>query len=240
MMLRLEDVNTYYGKSHILHDVSMAVDTREVVSLLGRNGVGKTTLMRTVMGMTPPRSGRVGFRDEDITGRKPHEIANEGIGYVPQERRLLPEMNVSENLRMGLGTSKLDPEQLEMIHDLFPRVEERAEQRAGTLSGGEQQMVAIGRALMRDPELVLLDEPTEGLMPSLVPEIGDALTEIVSRGYSIVLVEQNVDLALDVADRVYFMNKGRLQRETTPAALEADESPLQQYLGVSQSTAHSE
>jgi branched-chain amino acid transport system ATP-binding protein len=240
MMLSVEDVNTSYGKSHILHEVSIDVVENEVVTLLGRNGVGKTTLLRTIMGLTPPSAGEVCFKGEEITGDDPHRIANRGIGFVPQERRLFPELTVAENLRMGLGPQPFDSDQLEFVHELFPRIEERADQRAGTLSGGEQQMVTIGRAMMSDPELLILDEPSEGLMPSLVPKIGAALTSIAELGYAILLVEQNVDLALEVTDRVYFMENGRIEAERTPTELADDDGPLQQYLGISRSDAQSE
>jgi branched-chain amino acid transport system ATP-binding protein len=253
-VLSVEDVHTYYGDSHVLQGVSMHADAEEVVAILGRNGVGKTTLMRSIVGLTPPRRGAVRFRGDRIDGQSAAQIANAGVGYVPQNRRMFPTLTVAENLRMGLGTAPLDDEQLAYVLELFPKLDERADQAAGTLSGGEQQMVAIGRALMRDPELVLMDEPTEGLMPSLVPRIGEIVARIAAAGYTIVLVEQNVDLALDASDRVYLMERGRIRHEATPAALRAAsgdgegdhegaasgdgsdgedrEDPIQRYLGV--------
>ena len=231
-MLTVDSINTYYGKSHILHDVSFEANQDEVVALLGRNGVGKTTTMRSIIGLTPPRSGTIRFDGEDITGESASRIANRGIGYVPQDRGMFPRLTVEENLRMGLGREPFDRERMERIFERFPRVEERLEQRAGTLSGGEQQMVAMARALMRDPKLVLMDEPTEGLMPSLIPEIKRITQDIANEGYTIVIVEQRVDLVLDIADRVYLMDNGRIEREATPDELRENETLLEQYLGV--------
>jgi branched-chain amino acid transport system ATP-binding protein len=231
-MLTVDSINTYYGKSHILHDVSFEANQDEVVALLGRNGVGKTTTMRSIIGLTPPRSGTIRFDGEDITGESASRIANRGIGYVPQDRGMFPRLTVEENLRMGLGREPFDRERMERIFERFPRVEERLEQRAGTLSGGEQQMVAMARALMRDPKLVLMDEPTEGLMPSLIPEIKRITQDIANEGYTIVIVEQRVDLVLDIADRVYLMDNGRIERQATPDELRENETLLEQYLGV--------
>ena len=231
-MLTVDSINTYYGKSHILHDVSFEANQDEVVALLGRNGVGKTTTIRSIIGLTPPRSGTIRFDGEDITGESASRIANRGIGYVPQDRGMFPRLTVEENLRMGLGREPFDRERMERIFERFPRVEERLEQRAGTLSGGEQQMVAMARALMRDPKLVLMDEPTEGLMPSLIPEIKRITQDIANEGYTIVIVEQRVDLVLDIADRVYLMDNGRIEREATPDELRENETLLEQYLGV--------
>ncbi|WP_152039490.1 ABC transporter ATP-binding protein [Salinigranum salinum] len=231
-MLSVESINTFYDRSHILHDVSFEAGGDEVVALLGRNGVGKTTTMKSVMGLTPPRSGRITFEGEDITGNRSDDIANRGIGYVPQNRGMFPNLTVHENLRMGLGTAPRQESRFEAVYDRFPRVEERLNQRAGTLSGGEQQMVAMARALVRDPKLVLMDEPTEGLMPALIPEIADITQNIADAGYAIVLVEQNVDLVLDIADRVYLMDNGRIQEHATPDQLRESEEILERYLGV--------
>ncbi len=231
-MLSVDSIDTYYGQSHILHDVSFEAGTNEVVALLGRNGAGKTTTMRSVMGLTPPRTGTIRFDGTDITGDAPSSIANRGIGYVPQDRRMFPEMTVEENLRMGLGKAPFDPDRMERLFERFPRVGERLDQRAGTLSGGEQQMVAMARALMRDPQLLLLDEPTEGLMPSLIPEIAEITQAIATAGYTIVIVEQNVDLVLDIADRIYLLQNGRIGETVTPEALEQNDAILEEYLGV--------
>lgn len=231
-MLSVESINTFYGKSHVLFDVSVTAAADEVVAILGRNGVGKTTLLRSVMGLTPPRSGRVVLDGEDVTGTSPSSVANRGVGYVPQERRLFPGLTVRENLRMGVGTGSWDPDRVDELLDRFPQLSGRLDQRAGSLSGGEQQMVAMARALVRDPKLVLLDEPTEGLMPALVPEVGDAVREMAAEGYTIILVEQRVDLALDLADRVYLMENGCVRTAATPAELRTDESVLERYLGI--------
>jgi branched-chain amino acid transport system ATP-binding protein len=231
-MLTVDSINTYYGKSHILYDVSFEANQDEVVALLGRNGVGKTTTMRSIIGLTPPRSGTIHFDGEEITGERPSRIANRGIGYVPQDRGMFPRLSVEENLRMGLGREPLDRERMERIFERFPRVEERLDQRAGTLSGGEQQMVAMARALMRDPKLVLMDEPTEGLMPSLIPEIEGITQGIADEGYTILIVEQRVDLVLDIADRVYLMDNGRIHEQATPDELRENDRLLQEYLGV--------
>lgn len=232
MILDVDNIDSYYGKSHVLHDVSFEADRDEVVALLGRNGVGKTTTMKSIMGLVPPKSGTISFDGEDITGDRPDTIANRGISYVPQDRGMFPDLTVAENLRMGLGTGSLADGRLEGIYERFPRVEERLNQRAGTLSGGEQQMVAMARGLMRDPKLLLLDEPTEGLMPALIPEIGDITLDIADAGYTIVIVEQNVDLVLDISDRVYLMDNGRIHEQATPDELREDESLLEHYLGV--------
>ncbi|WP_332900278.1 MULTISPECIES: ABC transporter ATP-binding protein [unclassified Haladaptatus] len=232
MILDVDNIDSYYGKSHVLHDVSFEAGRDEVVALLGRNGVGKTTTMKSIMGLVPPKSGTISFDGEDITGDKPYNIANRGISYVPQDRGMFPELTVAENLRMGLGTGNLADGRLESIYERFPRVEERLNQRAGTLSGGEQQMVAMARGLMRDPKLLLLDEPTEGLMPALIPEIADITLDIADAGYTIVIVEQNVDLVLDISDRIYLMDNGRIHEQATPDELREDESLLEHYLGV--------
>lgn len=231
-MLSVESIETFYGKSHVLFDVSVAAAADEVVAILGRNGAGKTTLLRSVMGLTSPRSGRIILDGEDVTGASPSAIANRGVGYVPQERRLFPGLTVRENLRMGVGTGNWDPNRVDGLLDRFPQLSGRLDQRAGSLSGGEQQMVAMARALVRDPKLVLLDEPTEGLMPALVPEVGDAVREMAAEGYTIVLVEQRVDLALNLADRVYLLENGHVRWASTPAELRAEESVLERYLGV--------
>lgn len=231
-MLEVESINTFYGKSHILHDVSFEAGNDEVVALLGRNGVGKTTTMKSVIGLTPPRTGTIRFQDEVISGESPSDIANRGIGYVPQDRGMFPDLTVEENLEMGLGTASRDEDIVADIFERFPRVEERLGQKAGTLSGGEQQMVAMARALMRDPQLVLMDEPTEGLMPSLIPEIASITEDIADSGYTIVIVEQNVDLVLDISDRIYMMDNGRIHEQATPEELRENEEILERYLGV--------
>lgn len=234
-MLSVEHIEVYYGKSHVLHDVSFEAGSDEIVSLLGRNGAGKTTALRAVLGLTPPRRGRIVFDGVDITGEPPERNANRGIGYVPQDRRLFPDLTVRENLVMGLGTDRLDPTRFDQIIERFPLLESRLGQRAGTLSGGERQMVTMARALMRSPKLILLDEPTEGIMPSLIPTIEETIEALSTAGFTIVLVEQHVDLVLDLADRVYLVENGRIKRSVEPTLLSDDDAILERYLGVSHS-----
>ena len=231
-VLSVEGIETFYGSTHVLHGVDLHADAGEVVVVLGRNGAGKTTLVRSILGLTPPRRGAIRLLGADVTGDPPESIANRGVGYVPQNRRLFPKMTVRENLEMGVGTGSFESERLEFVYDLFPRLRDRADQRAGTLSGGEGQMVAIGRALVRDPELLVMDEPTEGLMPTLVDEIGEVLGDVAAAGYTTLLVEQNVDLALSVGDRAYLIERGRVVHEATTAALRADPEPIERHLDV--------
>ena len=229
-MLRVEDVHSYYGESHILHGVSLAVGPGEAVALLGRNGVGKTTLIRSIVGFTPPREGTIRFRGEPIHALPAYRIARRGLGLVPQGRRIFSPLTVVENLLLaarggGAWTA-------ERVYELFPRLRERRLQGSGTLSGGEQQMLALARALMTNPRLLVLDEPSEGLAPLIVREIGRVLGRLKREGLSILLVEQNVPLALRVADRVYVMSKGQIVWEGRSAALDADEDVKRRFLGV--------
>jgi branched-chain amino acid transport system ATP-binding protein len=231
-VLAVRDLHTYYGESHVLHSVNVDVRPGEGVALLGRNGVGKTTLIRSIVGFTPPREGTVTFEGRAIHRLSPHRIARAGIGLVPQGRRIFSPLSVNENLvigaRAGAGTGWTRAR----VHGVFPRLAERAEQRGGTLSGGEQQMLAIGRALMTNPRLLVLDEPSEGLAPRIVHEIGRVLVELKRDGLAVLLVEQNVPLALKVADRVYVMSKGQIVYAGTPAELEAAEDVKRRFLGV--------
>jgi len=236
-MLEIADVHAYYGDSHVLHGVSLHVAAGEAVALLGRNGAGKTTLIRSVVGFTPPRAGRSSFDVRPLEGRTAYAIARLGIGLVPQGRRIFAPLSVSENLMLGARkpTARQGMRQFtrERAYELFPRLRERALQGGGTLSGGEQQMLAVARALMTNPHLLLLDEPSEGLAPLIVREIGRVLIGLKQQGLSILLVEQNVPLALRVADRVYVMNKGQIVYEGSSAALAADEDVKRRFLGVS-------
>jgi len=202
------------------------------VALLGRNGVGKTTLIRSIVGFTPPREGTVTFEGRAIHRVAPYRIARAGIGLVPQGRRIFSPLSVGENLEIGARAGAATGWTRERVHEIFPRLAERAEQGGGTLSGGEQQMLAIGRALMTNPRLLVLDEPSEGLAPRIVHEIGRVLLQLKTQGLSVLLVEQNVPLALRVADRVYVMSKGQIVYEGTPAALDAAEEIKRRYLGV--------
>ena len=228
-MLAVEDVHTYYGESHILHGVSLEVRAGEAVAVLGRNGVGKTTLIRSVVGFTPPRRGTIRYDGREIQHLPSYRIARAGLALVPQGRRIFAPLTVLENLRIG---ERRGAASLQHIHDMFPRLRERGAQNAGTLSGGEQQMLAIGRALMTAPKLIVLDEPSEGLAPLIVRDIGRALQRLKAAGLSILLVEQNVQLALRVADRVYVMSKGQIVYHGASSALDADEDVKRRFLGI--------
>ena len=228
-MLDVDGVHTYYGDSHVLHGVSLRVEAGEAVALLGRNGAGKTTMIRSIVGFTPPREGRIVFDGEAIDGWPAYRIARRGLALVPQGRRIFAPLSVRENLLLG---ARADGWVLERIFELFPRLRERQEQAGGTLSGGEQQMLAIGRALLTNGRMLLLDEPSEGLSPLFVREIGNIVQGLKGARLSILLVEQNYHLALQVADRVYVMNKGQIVYEGTPASLGADEEVKRRYLGV--------
>jgi branched-chain amino acid transport system ATP-binding protein len=228
-MLAVEAIQTYYGDSHILHGVSVRVGEGEAVALLGRNGAGKTTLIRSVAGFTPPREGRVVLDGEPVHAWPSYRIARRGLALVPQGRRIFSPLTVRENLMLGARAGEWT---IERVYALFPRLGERALQSGGTLSGGEQQMLAIGRALMTNGRMLVLDEPSEGLAPIIVREIGRIVQRLRGERLSILLVEQNYHLALQVADRVYVMNKGQIVWEGTPAGLEADEDVKRRYLGV--------
>jgi branched-chain amino acid transport system ATP-binding protein len=229
--LDVRSIHTYYGESHVLHGVSLTVAPGEAVALLGRNGVGKTTLIRSIVGFTPPRTGSVLLQGAEIHRWPAHRIARQGIGLVPQGRRIFSPLSVEENLL--LGTRREDRGRRERVYEIFPRLRERARQGGGTLSGGEQQMLAVARALMTGPRLLLLDEPSEGLAPLIVREIGRVLVRLKGEGLSILLVEQNVPLALRVADRVYVMSKGQIVYHGTAAELDADEEIKRRFLGIS-------
>ena len=235
-MLRLDDVHTHYAKSHILHGVSLEVQPGEVVGLLGRNGVGKSTTLKTIMGLVRPSGGHVRFEGREIGGTAPHRLAHLGIAWVPEDRRIFRLLTVMENLRTGLDrpgmTEARRRELLDKVYAHFPVLAERQAQAGGTLSGGEQQMLAIARAMMLEPKIILLDEPTEGLMPRMVSQIREIITRLHQDGVAILLVEQNVPLALDVSDHVYIMEKGLVRHHATAAALRADHAVIHQYLGV--------
>ena len=229
-VLDVADVHTYYGESHVLHGVTLTVADGEVLTILGRNGMGKTTLIRSIIGFTPPREGTVRLKGQDVAGFPPYRLVERGVALVPQGRRVFPSLSVRENLdvaRRGKGRWNV-----ERVYELFPRLRERAESRANKLSGGEQQMLAIARALMSNPELLLMDEPTEGLAPLLVREVGRVIGELKREGLSILLVEQNLPLALGVADRVHILSRGQIVYTGAPAALAADEEVKSRYLGV--------
>ena len=235
-MLALENVHTYYGKSHILHGVSLEVNPGEVVGLLGRNGVGKSTTLKTIMGLVRPSDGSVRFEGRDIAGMAPHRPARLGIAYVPEDRRIFRLLTVLENLRTGLdrpGVSEARKgELLEKVYGHFPVLRERRHQAGGTLSGGEQQMLAIARAMMLEPRIILLDEPTEGLMPRMVSQIREIIHVLHREGVAILLVEQNVPLTLEASNRVYIMEKGVVRHHAPAAELRANQAVIHQYLGV--------
>jgi len=235
-LVQVEDVHTYYGKSHILHGVSLEVGAGEVVGLLGRNGVGKSTTLKTIMGLVHPTRGRVLFSGRPITQVPAHRVARLGIGYVPEDRRIFPLLTVMENLRTGLdrrGVSEArKKEMLEKGYEYFPVLAERRHQAGGTLSGGEQQMLAIARAMMLEPRIILLDEPTEGLMPRMVSQIRQIIDVLHRDGVAILLVEQNVPMTLEASRRVYLMEKGAIRHHAMASELRADDAIMQQYLGV--------
>ena len=235
-LLEVEDIHTYYGKSHVLHGVSLEVGTGEVVGLLGRNGVGKSTTLKTIMGLIHPTRGSVLFEGGPITQVPAHRVARRGIGYVPEDRRIFPLLTVLENLRTGLdrhGVSEARKKQLlEKVYDYFPVLAERRHQAGGTLSGGEQQVLAIARAMMLEPKIILLDEPTEGLMPRMVSQIRQIIGVLHRDGVAILLVEQNVPLTLEASRRVYLMEKGAIRHHAIASELRADDPIMHQYLGV--------
>jgi len=232
--LRLSGINALYGDSHVLHDVSFALGAGRVLALLGRNGAGKTTCMSTIIGFLPPRNGEIRLFGEPITRLQPEMISRRGVGFVPQGRRIFSTLTVRENLivarRSRTGAAK--PWTLERVCELFPRLEERLGQAAGSLSGGEQQMLAIARALMGNPRLLLMDEPSEGLAPLIVAEVKRTLVRLKEEGQSIVLVEQNATLALDIADDVAMLNTGRVAFVGRVDEVRNNETLLTQHLGV--------
>ena len=233
MILSVEKINTFYGDSHILFDVDLTIAEGEVVSLLGRNGAGKTTTLRSIMGLTPPREGSVRWLDEEVQRLKPHEIARKGVGFVPEDRRIFSRLSVEENLE--IGAFKLEGPSawtLERIYGLFPKLEQLKAHKGNELSGGEQQMLAIARALMGAPRLVLLDEPSEGLAPAIVKDVGEMIGTLKDEGIAVLLVEQNTRFACRLSDRVYIIDNGRVRFGGTVAELEADEELKSRYLAV--------
>ena len=235
MLLRVENINTYYGLSHILQGVSLQVNRDEIVTLVGRNGAGKTTTLKSLLGITPIRSGNILFDEEEI-GRLPtHVIVQRGISYVPEERRIIPGLSVRENIRLALLKSKnrdREEEMIERVAHHFPILKERLTQEGTSLSGGEQQMLAIARGLVTDPALMLIDEPTEGLMPLLVETIAEMIQSINKEGVTVLLVEQNMEMALSISDRAYVIDEGRVQTSGLAKEILADEEIQRRYLTV--------
>jgi branched-chain amino acid transport system ATP-binding protein len=238
MLLEVTDLNTFYGTSHVLQGISLNVADGELVALLGRNGMGKSTTLKTIIGLVKPKSGTVLFEGKEITGFPPYKAAKAGIAYVPEERRIFPELSVRQNLLMGIKGGKIkNPEDpnvwtIERIFKHFPKLKERTHQKGKFLSGGEQQMLAIGRSLMGNPRLLLVDEPTEGLGPKMVQEVRNVLEEIHQAGVSILLVEHNLKVALSLADRVYLMGKSHIGFKGSVEELRDNKQVREKYLEV--------
>lgn len=232
-MLQVIDIHTYYGDSHVLQGISINVEKGSLVAVLGRNGVGKTTLVHSIIGFIPPKGGKVVFKGIDITTKPTHQIVQMGIGLVPQGRRIFPSLSVNENLLIAVKPKMKNGRfNLTEVYRLFPQLKDRAKHRGNELSGGEQQMLAIGRALIGNPELILLDEPSEGLAPLLLEEIGRTIANMKSSGLSMLLIEQNIEMALSLADYVYIVSKGRIVYESVPEQLRYNDEIKMKYLGV--------
>lgn len=234
MLLQVDNIDSYYGLSHILFGISLEVNEGECVCLMGRNGAGKTTTFRSIMGITSPKTGRVLFEGEEIQGKPSHEIARLGIGFVPEERAIFPDLTVWENLDVARkpGTDGKTAWTVERVYDFFPRLAERHNQMGGTLSGGEQQMLTIARTLMGNPKLLLLDEPSEGLAPLIVQSIGKLIRQIKDEGMTILLAEQNTYFALALSERVYIIDDGRIQYSGTAQDVKANPDIIKQYMAV--------
>jgi branched-chain amino acid transport system ATP-binding protein len=236
-MLRVHDLHTYYGDSHVVQGVSLHVEKGTVAAVLGRNGVGKTTLCRSIVGFTPARAGRVVFNDVEITAESPHRICRMHLSLVPQGRRVFSSLTVKEHLAIALTKGRLPaPWNIRKVFDVFPRLEERRNHRGNELSGGEQQMLAMARALVANPVFVVMDEPTEGLASALIADVVNVIRRLKDEGTSVLLVEQNAAFAVKLADRVHVMSRGRIVHSSEPAALWANEEIKTQFLGVPGST----
>jgi branched-chain amino acid transport system ATP-binding protein len=231
-LLAVEDIYTAYGQSQVLFGVSLRVAAGECVALLGRNGVGKSTTMRSIMGLTPPVRGRVLWKARDIRGRAPYQVARVGLGFVPEDRRIFSELSVWENLDVAARRARPGGWTVERVYDLFPKLRELRDRQGGFLSGGEQQMLTIARTLMGNPELLLLDEPSEGLAPLVVEHLREQIARLKREGLTILLAEQNVEFSLDLADRVYVLEKGHVRYEGSAVEFRADDRIRQQYLAL--------
>jgi branched-chain amino acid transport system ATP-binding protein len=231
-ILEVQDIHTYYGDAYVLQGLSLKVEEGQILGLLGRNGVGKTTLVNSVVGFTPPRRGKIVFKDVDITHISSFETIRRGMGLVPQGRRVFPSLSVEENLKVADCGSGRHGWTLERVYALFPRLKERSTQRAKTLSGGEQQMLAIGRGLMTNPDCLILDEPSEGLAPIIIHDVWEIVSKLKEEGLSILLVEQNASLALKLVDYVHVLSKGQVVYSADPQELWANEEVKSRYLGI--------
>ncbi len=229
--LQAENLNTYYGKSHILHGVNLTVTEGRITTLLGRNGAGKTTTLRSLVGLTPPRTGKVTVFGQEVTGQPPFRVAQLGVGYVPEGRRIFPNLTVEENLLVPAG--RPGPWSIGRIYETFPRLEERKTNRGRQLSGGEQEMLSIARALLLNPRLLILDEPSQGLAPLIVRDVFRIVAQMRTEGISVLLVEQNVRMSLEVADDAYVLENGEIVYHGTAAELGADEERIQALAGAS-------
>jgi branched-chain amino acid transport system ATP-binding protein len=237
MLLEVRDLNTFYVTSHVLQNISFQVNEGEIVALLGRNGMGKSTTLKSIMGLVKPKSGKVIFQGKEVTGFPPFKVARAGIGYVPEERRIFPKLSVVDNLELGIKGGKQSTKAgtwtVERIYEHFPKLKERANQQGRFLSGGEQQMLTIGRSLMGNPDLLLVDEPTEGLAPLMVKEVRDILEEINKKAeVSILLVEHNINVAMSLASRIYLMGKAHIGFSGSKEELEASPEVRAKYLEV--------
>jgi branched-chain amino acid transport system ATP-binding protein len=231
-LLELEDVNGYYGNSHVLFDLSLSIETNEVVALLGRNGAGKTSTLRTITGVIPRRDGHIQFRGRDISRLSVDKISDMGIGLVPEERRIFPTLTVQENLQVARDSAGNEPRPVEEMYDIFPILDDLRESRGQNLSGGEQQMLAVARALVQNPDVLLLDEPTEGLAPVIVEDLSETLEEVVERDVTVLITEQNVEFALDLSERAYIIESGENAWDGSIEDLRQREDLLEQYLSV--------
>ena len=231
-MLKIQNLHAFYGKSHILHGVSLDVQPGEIVSLLGRNGSGRSTLIKTVMGLVEG-SGSVAWNDQELLGENTYDIARKGLGYVPESRDVFPKLTVEQNLLLGQKSSgKKSRWSLDDMYQMFPRLKERQHTEAGVMSGGEQQMLTLCRTLMGDPDLIMIDEPTEGLAPKIVELVGEYLNELKKRGLGVLLVEQKLTIALDISQRCYVMGHGEVVFHGTPDELRADQYTRREWLEV--------
>lgn len=231
-ILQVEDIHTYYGDAYVLHGVELNVEQGQILGVLGRNGVGKSTLVNSIVGFNPPRRGKIIFKGVDITRTASFETVRSGMGLVPQGRRVFPTLSVQENLEVAERSVERHGWNLRRVYGLFPRLEERRSQRARTLSGGEQQMLAIARALMGNPRVLLMDEPSEGLAPQLVAEVGRTIAQLKAEGQSIVLVEQNIKLTLALADDIVIINTGRVVFRGAAGQITLDDPMVSQHLGI--------